>query len=228
MIDMTRLLAPPPNDAEALAGELEFVRKALATRLPARMACTEADTAVSVFRFDDVLGALFTAGNLPQTEGFFAQVYHHMGTFLLLTKECWRRPRPFELDKGIVPPDSLLASAVDCSGATTTVPSVAETPHTSADPGAVRYSYAYPSGHAAFGALAAILLADMVPEQREALFRRGWEYGEARIIGGLHFPSDVEAGRVMATVLVASLLQDLSFQTDLSAARIELRTALGL
>ena len=37
------------------------------------------------------------------------------------------------------------------------------------------YSFSYPSGHTTFGALSAILLAQMVPEKHVELFERGWE-----------------------------------------------------
>src|SRR2546423_173969 len=61
------------------------------------------------------------------------------------------------------------------------------------------FSYSYPSGHARYGAVTAILLANMVPEKRRELFARGWDYGESRVVGGVHFPTDVESGRILAT-----------------------------
>ena len=45
----------------------------------------------------------------------------------------------------------------------------------------------------------AILLAQMVPEHRAALFARGWGYGEARVISGVHFPTVGEGGHVLGT-----------------------------
>jgi acid phosphatase (class A) len=77
------------------------------------------------------------------------------------------------------------------------------------------------------GALLAIVLAEMVPEQRAALFAFGWEYGDARVISGVHFPSDVEAGRILGTMLVEVMLQDRRFRNDLRTARRELRAVLG-
>jgi acid phosphatase (class A) len=73
----------------------------------------------------------------------------------------------------------------------------------------------------------AILLADMVPERRAALFACGWEYGDARVISGVHFPSDVEAGRVLGTLLIGMMHQESRFRADLHAARRELRAVLG-
>jgi acid phosphatase (class A) len=76
--------------------------------------------------------------------------------------------------------------------------------------------------------MTAILLANMVPEKREALFARGWEYGRNRVVGGVHYPSDVEAGRIEATVLVSAMMQNPAFKTDFAASRAELRQVIGL
>src|SRR5947209_20328887 len=81
------------------------------------------------------------------------------------------------------------------------------------------YSYSYPSGHSTRGALDAILLAQMVPEKRAEIFARGWDFGLSRVVGGVHYPSDVEAGRIDATAIVAIMMQNAGFQTDLAAAR---------
>jgi membrane-associated phospholipid phosphatase len=86
----------------------------------------------------------------------------------------------------------------------------------------------YPSGHASFGILCAILLADMVPEKREALVARGRDYAHSRLVVGAHFPTDVEAGRIAGTVAAALLWQNANFRRDLAEARTTLRTALGL
>ena len=73
----------------------------------------------------------------------------------------------------------------------------------------------------------AILLAEMVPERRAELFERGWEYGDARIVSGVHFPSDVEAGRILGTLIARQLEADARFRADMRSARSELRQALG-
>ena len=62
----------------------------------------------------------------------------------------------------------------------------------------------YPSGHGTLGAACAILMAAMVPERATELFARGREYGESRLVVGAHYPRDIEAGRIAATVAVAA------------------------
>jgi acid phosphatase (class A) len=71
------------------------------------------------------------------------------------------------------------------------------------------------------------VLAEMLPERRAALFAFGWEYGDARVVSGVHFPSDVEAGRILGTMLVELMSRDARFRNDLRTARRELRRVLG-
>jgi acid phosphatase (class A) len=229
IVDMTRLLAPPRSDSEALARDLEAVRSAQSARLAEDLERATSDGTVSVFVFADVLGDEFDTERLPVTTAFFAKVNREFLAFLQITKDCWRRPRPFEVDSTIEPLEGLLASATARPGSITPAGPVA-----AADSPCLAtwrdslYSYAYPSGHATFGAMTAILLAELVPEQRAQLFERGWDYGDARMIGGIHFQSDLEAGRILGTVLVALMLQNERFSADLNEVRAELRAALDL
>lgn len=86
----------------------------------------------------------------------------------------------------------------------------------------------YPSGHAAFGTTCAIVLGQMVPEKQAELFARADEYRRSRLIVGAHFPTDIEAGRILATAAAALMSQNFTYQRDLAAARTELRAALKL
>ena len=95
-------------------------------------------------------------------------------------------------------------------------------------PGAKQTHFSYPSGHAAFAACTAILLSEMVPEKRGELFARSAIFAESRIVAGVHYPSDVEAGWISGTVVAQSLLMQPKFQADFKVAKAEVRSALGL
>lgn len=230
-IDVTHLLSPPPAAGDAFARDLEQVRAAQRARSPEQSAVAEASTAVDLFQFASVLGSGFTAGHLPVTTAFFARSYRSVLPFLQVTKDCWSRPRPFQVDPSLDPlPRSFASTKLRSAPAPVTarVPMAppANSPCT-APATESAFSPSYPSGHAMVGAMYAILLSEMVPEHRSGLFERGWEYGEARILSGVHFPADVEAGRILATVVVGLLEQDARFRADHAEAGRELRAVLG-
>lgn len=53
----------------------------------------------------------------------------------------------------------------------------------------------FPSGHAVWFRATAELLADLLPERRERLELVGRQGGAYRVLCGVHYPSDVEAGQ---------------------------------
>ena len=83
----------------------------------------------------------------------------------------------------------------------------------------------YPSGHAAFAAASAIVLAQLLPEKRDAIFTQARTFAENRILLGLHYPSDVASGWTAGTLAVYVMMQDAAFRRDYAAAAAELRRA---
>ena len=89
-------------------------------------------------------------------------------------------------------------------------------------------SNSYPSGHTSRSTMMAIVLSSMVPEKRAAIFERAKDYAQSRIIGGMHYPDDLEAGRRAGSAMAATLLASPTFMADFEAARDELRKVMGL
>ena len=89
--------------------------------------------------------------------------------------------------------------------------------------GANKKRGSYPSGHAAFAAAAAIVLAELLPCKRDQIFRQARRFAENRIILGLHYPSDVAAGWTAGTVAAFAMTDNAAFKRDLAAAGVELR-----
>jgi acid phosphatase (class A) len=86
-------------------------------------------------------------------------------------------------------------------------------------------SGSYPSRHNAFAFLIAGLLSDLVPERTEALRKRAVEYGNARLLCGAHWPSDVEAGRTVGQELAARVAASPEWRSVRSELRNELISA---
>lgn len=91
--------------------------------------------------------------------------------------------------------------------------------------GAGKKHASYPSGHAAFAASTAIVLAQLFPGKREAIFSQARTFAANRILLGLHYPSDISSGWTAGTLAVFVMMRDNRFLRDLMAVKAELRRA---
>lgn len=79
----------------------------------------------------------------------------------------------------------------------------------------------YPSGHTAIGWAEALVLAEINVDNQDAILKRGYEMGQSRVITGYHFQSDVDAGRLVASAVVARLHANEEFMAQLQKAKKE-------
>jgi acid phosphatase (class A) len=194
------LPTPPAADADTTRAELAELHRIEAARTPAQVAHAQADEKdETLFVFRDVLGDGFTADRLPQTAALSAHVRQQEDETSAPLKHAFQRVRPYNLDKSLHP--------------------VCKT-KTKND--------SYPSGHSLAGYLAALTLVDLVPEKRDAILARADAYAHNRMVCGVHYPSDIEASKVLAYAAHAVMLENPAYQQDEAAARAELRKALGL
>ena len=91
--------------------------------------------------------------------------------------------------------------------------------------GANKRHGAYPSGHAAFAASTAIVLAQLVPAKRAAIFAQARIFAVNRILLGLHYPTDIASGWTAGTLAAYVMMRDPRFRHDFAAAAAELRGA---
>ena len=198
-VDLIHILAPPPSaDSEEGKTDLQAVLMMQHTRTEAQIKEAAADTEESVLRFADVMGPGFMPEELPFATVFFGRVSSDSEKVVSIAKAYFNRPRPFVMDHRVKP--------------------VVGRP---LGPG-------YPGGHATFAYVNAILLAYMVPEKAAAIFSRAGRFARNRVIGGVHYPTDTEAGRISASVIDNVLLHEPRFLADFARARAEVRHAIGL
>ena len=81
----------------------------------------------------------------------------------------------------------------------------------------------YPSGHAAYGWAVALILTEINPDRQNEILKYGYEFGQSRVICGVHFQSDVDAGRIMGAAMVARLHADKDFLKQLCKAKKEFK-----
>jgi len=93
------------------------------------------------------------------------------------------------------------------------------------DEAMLRGDGSYPSGHSAAGWGWALVLAELVPDRADAILQRGRDFGQSRLVCDVHWQSDIDAGRVIASAAVARLHADPGFKSALEEARAEIATA---
>jgi len=86
-------------------------------------------------------------------------------------------------------------------------------------------SPSYPSGHSTRGTVYALVLAEIFPENSDAILAMGCQIGWDRVMIGKHFPTDIQAGRVLGKAIVHELDANEFFQRDLAAAKAEVQAA---
>ena len=199
-VNLAKLLAPPPAaQSEQQKLDLMAVLEAQHGRTASQGERAVADNDLSIFRIaGEVLGLTFTAARIPKTTIFFSSVNQDARAVISATKDVWDRPRPFKVSSE--------------------VRAIGNLPNNGS----------YPSWHATQGYLAAIILAIMLPEKSDSLFARGREYGQNRVLAGVHFPTDIEAGRIAATVMAVAFMQNDKFLKEFAESKAELRRELGL
>ncbi len=198
-IDLVKLLPPPPAIGSAEDDkDRRILREEQQKRTKA--AETEADALdhFTVFDFATVVGPAFTREHLPVTDGFFKRVAADQRFFVDAAKKGFARLHPPFVDPTLKP--SLHYSTTG----------------------------SYPSGHSTEATLVACVLAEIFPEKREAILRRGAEIGYETVIGGVTYPSDSRAGQMAGQIVATTMLRSPEFIKDLPAARAEARAALGL
>jgi acid phosphatase (class A) len=79
--------------------------------------------------------------------------------------------------------------------------------------------YSYPSGHSTLSRVLGLVLSDLVPARRSEFLARADEVALDRVIGGVHHPSDIAAGKRLADVIYAELRQSPGFLADLEKMR---------
>lgn len=185
--------SPPAPDSLAAMADLEAVLQGQAWRTQVQVDFARRIDAGSLFEFSDVLGPGFTAAKLPQCGKLLERVDAIAGTVASKAKHRFPRLRPPYMDPRVKP--------------------CIEAPP--------RASSSYPSGHATLFNLGALVLAEIFPEQREALLAWGRKAAWSRVIAGVHFPSDVAGGRLLAENIFARLKQDPEFMATVARCREE-------
>ena len=159
------------------------------TRTPEDVARARSEEELSLEDFAGALGPGFDPARHPLTEALLARAVAASRPCVWAAKGAHARPRPYAADPRVSPAVAREDTA------------------------------SFPSGHATRGALMAAVLAELAPERREALARRGAQIGHDRVLAGVHYPSDVVAGQHLGAAIARALLADPELRAAIADVR---------
>ena len=200
-IDSLALLPPPPAPGSAaFVLDRDVARRTFAVRGTARFALALSDYEMKFPHaagvFSCVLNAPITETDTPKLYTLLRRVLTDAGLTTSAAKDHYMRQRPFVSNKQpICAPETRPQLEKDGS---------------------------YPSGHTTVGWTWALILAEISPDQADAILARGRAFGETRNVCTHHWYSDVEWGRVTAAATVARLHANAEFRADLEAVKAEI------
>ncbi|KLD63781.1 phosphatase PAP2 family protein [Dyella japonica] len=198
-VDAVMSALPPPSTPGSAEDQADRAAtdRAFAARSPSDFAQAQQEEKFNAFDFAPVIGPGFRADQLPHVAALFKEAEHETKQAVDLSKNHWKRVRP-------CPPAS------DC----------AMHPEELA-----KKSFGYPSGHSSRATVDAILLAQLFPQDADALMQHARDIGWRRVVKGVHTLQDIYAGRQFGQALATDMLASPALQHDLAAAREELRAA---
>lgn len=144
--------------------------------------------------FNEAISARFEEARYPKLYQLMTGVLGDARIYIDAFKAHYMRPRPYQDNPALQP----------------IIP--------------VEESSSYPSGHATRGMTAALVFAEIFPQRHDILVKTGLELGQDRVIGGVHYPSDIEASVVLAQALAKSIIQSDVFKAQIKAAREEINS----
>lgn len=191
-VDLKAVLpAPPAAGSPGALGDLEAVLQMQAARSPNDIAWAKFIERDNAFNNSQVLGAWFAKDKLPATAELLREVTEDMVLAGKGAKDLYPRPRPFRTDPAVHP-------CVDRPD-----------------------SGSYPSGHSQQAFVWAEVLSDIFPEHRAELLARAHQAAWGRVIGGVHFPSDLVGGRIVAEAIIDALRKNPAYRTAIEKCRAE-------
>ena len=196
------LVPPPPEEGSvAFALDQEYAKKAVESKDTARFILATSDAELNfpaaVRSFESTLGIEISETKTPKLYILMRRVLTDAALSTYTAKNYYKRKRPFMVNNTPV-----------C---------------TPADTAFLRKDGSYPSGHTAIGWAWALIFCEIFPAKTDTILKRGYEFGESRVICNVHWHSDVEMGRVMGAAAVARLHANPNFLKDLAAAQEEIR-----
>ncbi len=206
--DATKVLPPPPAAGSGRDADDRsiFIATRPLLNTPRGVLATSDANLVGGPMYACALGVTLDSAKTPALNRLMSKVMLDTGKIINAPKDHYNRKRPYLVVPVAGSPPDGPAICVPKSKAL-------------ADNGS------YPSGHSTLSWAWGLILADLAPDRSTEIMSRARSIGESRIICGVHYASDVEAGRTTGSLLFAALESDPGFRADLEKARTEVSAA---
>jgi len=169
------VMVPPANSSGETMAELETIAAAEALHKNPGKLEHKYDD-----EFDWAFKKVVEDAGLEYDETYFKRLIKEAASITIRLKYKFNRPRPFQLGPVL---------GIDV---TKYQSSTAKTP-------------AFPSGHTTQSVLVACVLSEKYPELKEELMKVADKVSLSRVVGGHHYPSDIEYGKVLGKWLSGQL-----------------------
>ena len=191
-VDCAKVLPPPPTP-DTLAGraDLEAVLQSQMWRTLEHVAWAKRVDKNDAFMSADVLGTWFTREKLPLTAAFLKEVDEDRHEITEVAKKLFARARPYAVDPRVQP----------CVGKPA--------------------NDSYPSGHTTSIFTRAGVLAEIFPEKRAELWAFAHRAAWGRVQAGVHLPTDLVGGWLLAEAIVTEIKRSPAFAEKLQEVKAE-------
>jgi|GEM_PF-543798 len=190
-VDVNAVLPKPFDVGSPMArAEADLLLGIRAEATEAAKKRMEAEEKMTLFTFSEVLGEGFTPAKYPKTAIFFKRIDNDAYVVAIApAKELYNRPRPPYQDDRV---KALL-------------------PHSQ--------SNSYPSGHATTSLIWSRILSELAPAKKDELRARARLVALDRVIGGVHYPTDVTGGIALGDAIADALMKSEKFKSELEMIR---------
>lgn len=186
--------APPPQDSPQFAAEIESIIAKQAKLTEKDIAAIKHEITIRPeVMVEGVLGKNYTPKKYPALYMLLKHAASDAWRLSDITREYWKSPRPWYADSRV----KLHTEEITTPG--------------------------YPSGHTTTFGTWACVLSELMPEKREAFYTKAWTVGGNRMLGGAHFPFDVDGGKRLAAIICASMKSSPAFVKEFNKAALELK-----
>jgi acid phosphatase (class A) len=185
-----RVPPPPARDSAEEREDFVVLHDWQDKRTPEECARADSENKITFSVFFGKPNGTLSAPEIATLSKIFEKTQLSAGEAADAEKKRWRRPRPFVTDPRIRP--CVYVSPL---------------------------SLAYPSGHTTIAATFGYVLSHLMPERSSEFEARADQIALDRVIGGVHHPSDIRAGKICAAQLFEALSENPEYLHDFNEAK---------